>query len=83
MNMNIEYLPAQSQGTSSFNESVRRKISLSSSAATMRVLSVMRHWITKHGQVRPEKIPAWVLEIEYRNRLDIVYFYRILMTQLV
>lgn len=52
MNMNIEYLAAQSQGNSSFSESARRKISLSSSAATMRVLSVMRHWITKHSQVR-------------------------------
>ena len=50
--MNIEYLAAQSQGNSSFSESARRKISLSSSAATMRVLSVMRHWITKHSQVR-------------------------------
>ena len=27
-------------------------MSITSSAATMRVLSVLRHWVTKHGQVR-------------------------------
>ena len=37
------------------NQSPRRKISISSSAATMRVLSVLRHWITKHSQVSVTK----------------------------
>ena len=32
------------------SENLKKKVSISSSAATMRVLSVMRHWITKHSQ---------------------------------
>ena len=35
----------------SFREAAKRKMSITSSAATMRVLSVLRHWVTKHGQV--------------------------------
>ncbi len=35
-----------------FREAARRKCSLSSNIATMRVLSVLRHWVTKHTQVR-------------------------------
>ena len=34
-----------------FGDCAKRRMSISSSAATMRVLSVMRHWITKHNQV--------------------------------
>ena len=34
-----------------FRASAKRKMSITSSAATMRVLSVLRHWVTKHGQV--------------------------------
>ena len=41
----------QCRETSSFSDSAGRKISLAHSAATMRVLSVLRHWITKHTQV--------------------------------
>ena len=35
-----------------FKAAARRKMSITSSAATMRVLSVLRHWVTKHSQVR-------------------------------
>ena len=34
----------------SFRAAARRKMSITSSAATMRVLSVLRHWVTKHAQ---------------------------------
>ena len=35
-----------------FREAARRKCSITSSISTMRVLSVLRHWVTKHTQVR-------------------------------
>ena len=52
--------PRDQQGeTDSFTDSARRKISITHSAATMRVLSVLRHWITKHSQVTlPASQPA-------------------------
>ena len=34
-------------------------MSITSSAATMRVLSVLRHWVTKHGQVRVFLTSQW------------------------
>jgi son of sevenless-like protein len=34
----------------SYNEKNRRKESVMSTAATMRVLNVLRHWISKHAQ---------------------------------
>jgi hypothetical protein len=34
-----------------FREAAKRKCSISSNVATMRVLSVLRHWVTKHTQV--------------------------------
>ena len=40
----------QQSETESFSESAKRKMSITHSAATMRVLSVLRHWITKHSQ---------------------------------
>ena len=42
----------KNQGTNFTESTKHKKMSLSSSAATMRVLSVMRHWITKHNEVR-------------------------------
>eukprot|EP00095_Tigriopus_kingsejongensis_P007206 maker-scaffold192_size271026-snap-gene-1.25 protein:Tk07206 transcript:maker-scaffold192_size271026-snap-gene-1.25-mRNA-1 annotation:"ras-specific guanine nucleotide-releasing factor 1-like" len=33
-----------------FKEAAKRKMSLTSSVSTMRVLSVLRHWVTKHAQ---------------------------------
>ena len=44
--------PGAAQAKSdAFRASAKRKMSITSSAATMRVLSVLRHWVTKHGQV--------------------------------
>jgi len=40
----------QKSSNDSFREAAKRKMSITSSAATMRVLSVLRHWVTKHGQ---------------------------------
>ena len=45
---------SQKTSSDSFREAARRKMSITSSAATMRVLSVLRHWVTKHGQVRTD-----------------------------
>ena len=41
---------SQKSSNDSFREAAKRKMSITSSAATMRVLSVLRHWVTKHGQ---------------------------------
>jgi len=35
----------------SYRERNRRKESVMSTAATMRVLNVLRHWVSKHAQV--------------------------------
>ena len=43
-------------GDATFGDCAKRKMSISSSAATMRVLSVMRHWITKHNQVSNQEV---------------------------
>ena len=40
----------QKKSSDSFREAAKRKMSITSSSATMRVLSVLRHWVTKHGQ---------------------------------
>jgi hypothetical protein len=37
---------------SSFREKFKRKDSMLSTAATMRVLNVLKHWVSKHSQVR-------------------------------
>ena len=50
--MNYHCNISQKTSSDSFREAARRKMSITSSAATMRVLSVLRHWVTKHGQVR-------------------------------
>ena len=34
-----------------FNEAAKRKCSITSNVSTMRVVSVLRHWVTKHSQV--------------------------------
>ena len=34
-----------------FKDAARRKCSFQSNVSTMRVLSVLRHWVTKHTQV--------------------------------
>ena len=46
----------QKASSDSFREAAKRKMSITSSAATMRVLSVLRHWVTKHGQVALSEI---------------------------
>ena len=35
-----------------FKDAAKRKCSITSNVSTLRVLSVLRHWVTKHSQVR-------------------------------
>ena len=34
-----------------FKDAAKRKCSITSNVSTLRVLSVLRHWVTKHSQV--------------------------------
>ena len=52
IDVNVWSYFSQKASSDSFREAAKRKMSITSSAATMRVLSVLRHWVTKHGQVR-------------------------------
>ena len=39
-------------GGDDFRDAAKRKCSITSNVSTMRVLSVLRHWVAKHTQVR-------------------------------
>ena len=43
--------PDPTRAKDDFKEAARRRMSLTSNVSTLRVLSVLRHWVTKHFQV--------------------------------